>query len=107
MIALQGPYLIHCYAGVDRTGFVSAVLEALMGATIREIETDYLRSFEEETIAYFAESGLHPTIFEQLTRMNGGTPVTDKTVRQAAEMFLTEAVGLSPTEVAALRDRLV
>ncbi|GHU71929.1 hypothetical protein FACS189450_08780 [Spirochaetia bacterium] len=107
MMALQGPYLIHCYAGVDRTGFVSAVLEALMGATVREIETDYLRSFEKETIAYFAESGLHPTIFEQLTRMNGGIPVTDGTARQAAEAFLTEDVGLNPTEVAALRERLM
>jgi hypothetical protein len=107
MIAHHGPYLIHCHAGVDRTGFVSAVLEALMGASVLEIETDYLRSFEEEIIAYFRESGFHPTSFEQLTRMNSGTPVTDETARQAAETFLMGAVGLSPAEVAALRERLM
>jgi protein tyrosine/serine phosphatase len=37
IIKTEGPWLIHCHAGVDRTGFVSIVLESLMGATIKEI----------------------------------------------------------------------
>jgi len=40
----EGPWLIHCYAGIDRTGFVSIVLEALMGASVDEIAADYLAS---------------------------------------------------------------
>ena len=45
IINTEGPWLIHCHAGVDRTGFVSIVLEALMGATLDEIINDYLQSF--------------------------------------------------------------
>jgi hypothetical protein len=107
MSALPGPYLIHCYAGVDRTGFAAAVLEALLGATVQEIEKDYLRSFGDETAAYFAENEQHPAIYEQLTRMNGGTPVADETAQEAAKRFLTEAVGLTSAEVEVLRGRLL
>ena len=35
--AHEGPYLIHCNEGKDRTGFVVAILEALMGADAGEI----------------------------------------------------------------------
>lgn len=42
-----GPYLIHGTEGVERTGYVCMVLEALMGATKEEILADYLRSYEE------------------------------------------------------------
>ena len=45
IINTEGPWLIHCHAGVDRTGFVSMVLEAIMGATLDEISNDYLQSF--------------------------------------------------------------
>ena len=34
MIEHEGPYLLHCTYGMDRTGFMIAVLEALMGATL-------------------------------------------------------------------------
>lgn len=46
MIANTGPYLIQCRAGLDRTGFLCCILEALMGADKREITDDYMRSFE-------------------------------------------------------------
>ena len=46
MIAHMGPYLIQCRAGLDRTGFLCCVLEALMGADKTEITDDYMRSFE-------------------------------------------------------------
>jgi len=46
IIANDGPYLIHCTEGKDRAGFVSAVLEALMGADLQEIVADYMKSYE-------------------------------------------------------------
>ena len=45
MIEHDGPYLLHCTYGMDRTGFSIAVLEALMGATAAEIKADYARTF--------------------------------------------------------------
>ena len=42
----EGPYLIHCRYGRDRTGNVCAVLEALCGATLEEITDDYMLSYE-------------------------------------------------------------
>ncbi len=41
-IANEPPYLIHCNEGKDRCGFVSMLLEALMGADIDELRRDYM-----------------------------------------------------------------
>ncbi len=42
----EGPYLIHCTEGKDRTGLLSALLEALMGASVREMSDDYLSTYK-------------------------------------------------------------
>ena len=42
----EGPYLIHCVEGKDRTGFVCALAEALAGASYEEIVDDYMLSYE-------------------------------------------------------------
>lgn len=42
----EGPFLIHCRYGRDRTGNVCAVLEALCGASMDEITDDYMLSYE-------------------------------------------------------------
>ena len=41
----EGPYLIHCTEGKDRTGFVCMLLEALAGATYEEIVDDYMITY--------------------------------------------------------------
>lgn len=46
MIEHEGPYLVHCTYGMDRTGYTIAVLEALMGATAEEIKTDYVKTHQ-------------------------------------------------------------
>lgn len=43
--AQEGPYLIQCKAGLDRTGFLCGLLEALAGASEEEIIGDYMRSY--------------------------------------------------------------
>jgi len=48
IITHKGPYLIHCNAGADRTGFVVAIIELLFGATIDEIIYDYLLSYGKD-----------------------------------------------------------
>ena len=42
----EGPYLIQCSLGRDRTGVISAVIEALCGATYQEIIDDYMISYD-------------------------------------------------------------
>lgn len=46
MIAQDGPYLIHCTEGKDRTGFTCALLEALCGASYDEMLDDYMISYD-------------------------------------------------------------
>ncbi len=41
----DGPYLIHCIEGKDRTGFVCMLLEILAGASYREIVSDYMLTY--------------------------------------------------------------
>ncbi len=45
MIAHEGPYLIHCTEGKDRTGFAIAIIECLMGAQADEVVSDYMKTY--------------------------------------------------------------
>ncbi len=42
----DGPYLVHCVEGKDRTGFVVMVLEALVGAKYQEMVDDYMETYQ-------------------------------------------------------------
>ena len=46
MVHREGPYLINCTEGKDRTGYAASLLEALAGSTYEEIRTDYLKTYE-------------------------------------------------------------
>ena len=41
----EGTYLVHCTEGKDRAGFVTALLECLMGATYDEVVEDYMVTY--------------------------------------------------------------
>ncbi|MDR0387010.1 MAG: tyrosine-protein phosphatase [Treponema sp.] len=110
MLNHPGPCLIHCYAGVDRTGFVAIVLEALMGASLCEIIDDYLKSFlDDELLAphdspqYQRDSAI---VHEILTMINNGRPVTEEQLRETAEQYLVSQVSLSTAELELLKERL-
>ncbi len=45
MSGKEGPYLIHCQEGKDRTGFVCSLILALAGATQEEIREDYMVTY--------------------------------------------------------------
>lgn len=42
----NGPYLIHCLEGKDRTGFLCALVESLSGFTRQELEDDYMVTYD-------------------------------------------------------------
>jgi hypothetical protein len=110
MLNRPGSYLIHCYAGVDRTGFVAIVLEALMGATMEEIIADYLKSFFDGELLAPRDSPRYKldsaVVHEILAKMNNGEMVTAENLREAAERYLVTKVVLTMTELELLKERL-
>jgi hypothetical protein len=110
MLSRPGPYLIHCYAGVDRTGFVAIVLGALMGASLREIIDDYLRSFLDDELLAPHDSPQYQrdsvVVHEILTKMNDGEAVTEENLREAAERYLVTKAALTAPEIGLLKEKL-
>lgn len=108
----EGPYLIHCNEGKDRAGFVSALLECLMGATADEVIADYM-------VTYYNYYGVQPdteqyqaiaksNIMKSLATAFGVADITAADVDLAAETeaFLAEEVGMTAEEIDALKDAL-
>lgn len=110
LIDREGPYLIHCNEGKDRTGFVCALLECLMGATIDEVVDDYMESYvnfygvEKGTEKY--DAVVSGNIIETLTINFDVIDVYHADLAAEAEAYLTEVLGLSPEEVIALKAKL-
>jgi hypothetical protein len=111
MAAHDGPYLIHCVAGKDRTGYVAAVLECLMGADADEITDDY-------TLTYYNYYGVEPgspqarqisagNIEASLARAFGIPSIYENTVDlQACVEAYLERIGLSTDEISTLKEKL-
>ena len=106
----EGPYLLHCSEGKDRAGFVSALLEFLMGATIDEVIEDYMETFynyhgvERGTEKY--DVILNINIINTLTTTFKVSDIYQADLAAEAEEYLMEDVGLSADEVAALKAKL-
>lgn len=110
MVEHEGPYLFHCNEGRDRAGYLAALLEALMGASIDEIYADYMASFDnyfgikEGTAKYDAYKQIQ---IDQLATVNGGVPVTNETAAAAVEKYFIGTVGLTVEQVARLKANLL
>lgn len=112
LIRNDGPYLIHCNMGRDRAGFVSALLECLMGATYDEIADDYMTTFvnyyhaDRENEYYLALRDSRVShILSDITGESRDTDMGQVDLAGAAEEYLV-SIGLSQDEVSALKDRL-
>jgi hypothetical protein len=110
IISNDGPYLIHCNEGKDRAGFVSALLESLMGATLDEIIDDYMLTYYNY---YGVEKGsekYNAVVKNNLIKVLGTTFKVDDVYKAnltaEAEAFLIEDVGLTADEVASLKAKL-
>ena len=108
MIAHEGPYLIHCFAGIDRTGFTSALIEALMGASLKEICKEYLSAFTNDysdsyRIEYYRKM---KNLLGQLKKVAHDENITSVNIQDAAERYLLNNIGLSQDEIAKLKNIL-
>ncbi|HKM05975.1 MAG TPA: tyrosine-protein phosphatase [Sphaerochaeta sp.] len=104
-----GPYLIHCNEGKDRAGFVSALLSAIMGASVDEVVEDYMASYENYygvkrgTQRYATISKIILNLFSDI---NGGKRVTNKNIKKVAENYLLNQVKLSQEQLDTLKNNL-
>ena len=119
MIEHDGPYLVHCTYGMDRTGFTIAVLEALMGATADEIKADYATTHKN---FYNVVDGKYIGLTEKQVELlqaiivrlmqnsfkTAGVDISNfenVDLASATEKYLF-ALGMEKSEIEALRDRL-
>lgn len=110
IIGNEGPYLIHCNEGKDRAGFVSALLECLMGATIDEVIEDYMVTYYNY---YGVEKGseqynavVNSNIVKMLSTYFKVDDVYKANLVAEAEAFLMEEAGLTAEEVTKLKANL-
>ncbi|MCR4675733.1 MAG: tyrosine-protein phosphatase [Sphaerochaetaceae bacterium] len=104
-----GTYFIHCTEGKDRTGFVSALLECLMGATAKEVVEDYMVTYynfygvEKGTEKY--ETIAESNIVSSLKAAFGITDFYGANLAAEAEKYLL-SLGLSAQEISNLKTNL-
>jgi protein tyrosine/serine phosphatase len=105
----EPPYLIHCEAGIDRTGFLAIILEALIGAKFDDIAKDYMLSFVDNS-EYSADDHRNGSIFiSRLFEQIKGEPISDSEDLQSLSVkFLTDVkyIGLGSGELKRLESRL-
>ena len=109
MAANKGPYLVHCTEGKDRAGFVTALLECLMGATYEEVIADYMVTYSNyygvepgtEKYTAIAESN----IIKSLQAAFGVTDLAAADLQAEATEYL-KAIGLTDDEIADLSANL-
>jgi len=105
----EGPWLIHCHAGVDRTGFVSIILESLMGAPLDDIINDYLKSFNgiyDSSIYGEVNKENSYIVMNILSTMGNNIPVNNQNLQSIAENYLIKTIKLSAAEIESLKSKL-
>ena len=109
----EGPFLVHCTEGKDRTGFVCMLLEALCGASYDEIVEDYMitydnyygisRTQDKDKYDVIVADVLNPMIQTMIGDDTADPSIANLSV--AAEIYLRGA-GMADDTIAALRTML-
>ena len=106
MLTHNGPYLIHCNAGRDRTGFVAAIIGLLCGASIEEVVYDYMLTYGIKYANLKSGEPFFATrqfIYDQInTIINGKIEKADHLQANIEKYFFNE-IGLTIEEVKELK----
>ena len=114
MIASDGPYLVNCLEGKDRTGFVIALLEALTGASYDEMVTDYMISYrnyfgldrQSDPEAYeLIKSCNFDPMFMYIAGVDNMADAKTANLESGAEKYLLSC-GMTKEEVRLLKEKL-
>ena len=113
MLEKDGPYLIHCTEGKDRTGFVCMLIEMLCGASYQEIVDDYMVTYDNYYEITEAKDKkkydiiLDKNLIAMMYTVAGSKDVDLKTadLAQFAKDYLIKA-GMTAAQVDGLIDRL-
>jgi protein tyrosine/serine phosphatase len=108
MIEHNPPYLIHCEAGIDRTGFLSLLIEAFMGAAFDDIVKDYMLSYVEGA-EFSKDDYKNGSIFIQnmFSKIKGELLYPNDDLQIIANKYLIEKIGLSNNEISLLENKLI
>jgi protein tyrosine phosphatase len=102
------PYLIHCEAGIDRTGFLLIVLEAFMETNFDDMVKDYMLSFVDES-EYSLNDYKNGSIFIMniFSKIKGEIVNPDENLQYLSTKYLLEKIKLSFTEVQMLSNKIM
>jgi len=110
IIENDGPYLIHCKEGKDRTGILCAILECFAGAAADDVKRDYM-------ITYYNFYGVKPedavysiilnnNLLKTLSALLKIDSIETANLKESAKRYLT-SIGLTNEQLDALGKRIV
>jgi hypothetical protein len=102
------PYLIHCEAGIDRTGFLAIILEFFMGAKFDDIAKDYMLSYVDSSEYSSNDHRNGSTYVRNLFANIKGQLIDDgEDLQSLSEKYFTEYIGLDNGELKMLENKLM
>ena len=105
----DGPYLIHCKEGKDRTGILCAILEYFAGAAADDVNRDYMTTYynyynvQPEDAAYSII--LNNNFVKTLSNLFEVDDLEEADLQEEAEQYL-RAIGLTSEQLTALGQKL-
>jgi len=106
----DGPFLVHCKEGKDRTGILSAVLECFAGATAEEVKADYMATYEnyygvkpEDSVYGII---LNDNLVKNLCGLFGVESIDNANLKESAEKYLI-STGLTEEQLELLSQKLI
>ena len=107
MIDHEPPYLIHCIAGIDRTGFLSVLIESFMGAKYDDMVKDYVLSYVNNS-DYSHNDHKNGSIFldNLFSKMKGNLFNSNDEPQLLAIKYLKEKVKINDNTLLVLEKKL-